>query len=296
MRIEKAYAKINAYLNVVSRRADGYHNIVSVMQTVSLHDLVFVDFEKASKKNIELSTVGNDAVPNDERNLAWKAASAFLARAGCSGLVRIRIEKNIPMEAGLAGGSADAAAVLRALYALCEHDLSLEDLCKLGASLGADVPFCILGGACLVEGIGDVLHEAPSMPQGHLVVARMGDGVSTPYAYGELDRIYGDFSSVAKDDRFSKLLHVWEEGNLSGSVAHFFNLFESVVAEQRPCVNALISAMKEAGAIHAMMSGSGPSVFGVFPSAECAKSVCEQLRTAGAVAFVCTPIEKYSLN
>lgn len=290
MTVEKAYAKINTYLNVASRRGDGYHNIVSIMQTVSLCDLVSVDLHEAECTDIRLSVVGNDTLPRDRGNLAWRAAEAFLEKCNRTGRVEIRIEKRIPMAAGLAGGSADAAAVLRALYGLCNAPFPQEDLYALGATLGADVPFCIRCGCSLVEGIGERLTEAPGMPDCHLVVARLGDGVSTPWAYGTLDETYGDFSEVAGDVRYKAILDTWRDGRLADSCENFFNIFESVVLPQRPLVDTVKQVMIGAGAIRAMMSGSGPSVFGVFPSSESAEAAFEKLLCMGASAYVCHPV------
>ena len=141
MRTERANAKINLYLDVVGRRENGYHNVISLMQTVSLCDLVTLEFRPGLHTSIHLSASGNDAMPLDCRNLAWRAAERYLVRTGLSGEVLISIEKHIPMAAGLAGGSSDAAAVLRGLNRLCGERLSLSELCALGAELGADIPF-----------------------------------------------------------------------------------------------------------------------------------------------------------
>ncbi len=296
MKTERANAKINAYLDVVSRRENGYHNIVSIMQTVSLCDLVSVDFRPSVHTSIRLEASGNDAMPTDCRNLAWRAAEKFLQRAGRSGEVRIIIEKHIPMAAGLAGGSADAAAVLRALNALCGSKLSLDALCEIGATLGADVPFCIRGGTALVTGIGECMEAFPAMPQGILLVACRGEGVSTPWAYGELDRKYNDFQAPKNDDnRYTSIENAWKNGDLNGSCAHFFNLFEEVVPAVQHDVNAIRREMEDCGAIRAMMSGSGPSVFGVFKDIASADTACTRLRESGAAAYICHPCGKYKL-
>ena len=293
MKTERAYAKINTYLNVVSKRDDGYHNIVSIMQTVSLCDLVHVTFSEAENTEISLSVIGNDAVPCNERNLAWRAASAFLKRAGISAHVGIVIDKRIPMEAGLAGGSTDAAAVLRALYELAGAPFSTSELYAVGATLGADVPFCIQGGACLVGGIGEELSAAPEMPHAYLVVARAGEGVSTPAAYARLDRLYGDFSSVSNDGRYERILSAWQRNDLA--IEHFYNLFEEPVTKERPMVSRIKAIMNDFGARKAMMSGSGPAVFGVFASADLANAACDHLLKSGACAFVCEPCGKYRI-
>lgn len=293
MKTENAYAKINTYLNVVSKRPDGYHNIVSIMQTVSLCDVLHIDFASGENTEIELKIIGSDALSNGRENLAWRAAEAFLQKSGRSGKVKITIEKNIPMAAGLAGGSADAAAVLRALYSLCGAPFPRSELYSLGATLGADIPFCIRGGSCLVKGIGEELWEAPPMPMGNIVIARIGEGVSTPKAYGALDEKYGNFQDTTEDLRHREILDCWSSGDLFRSCENFFNIFEDVVEEERPWVKRLKSIMREHGAICAMMSGSGPSVFGIFSSVENAKKACAHLQIIGVPVFLCSPCEKY---
>ncbi len=292
---ERANAKINVYLSVTGRRENGYHEIVSVMQTVSLCDLVTVSFLPGSSTQISLSVSGNEGVPANCRNLAWRAAEHFLSHVERSGSVEIYLEKHIPMAAGLAGGSSDAAAVFRALNRLCGMPLSEEELCALGATLGADIPFCIRGGASLVEGIGERLSDFPRMPECHLVVACRGEGVSTPWAYGQLDLRYDGFAGEAREDCVTPLIRAaWEAGDAAGSAGHFFNLFEEVVPGERPDVVLLRDTMRASGAICAMMSGSGPSVFGLFPTQEEASDACLALREMGAAAFVCHPTEKHA--
>ena len=205
IRTERANAKINLYLDVISKRENGYHDLVSIMQTLSLCDLVTVEYDPAPQTAIELSASGNSAMPCDCRNLAWRAAELFLRESGKSGRVKIFLEKHIPMEAGLAGGSTDAAAVLRALNHLSGNPFDTAALCALGARLGADVPFCIKGGTALVTGIGDGLEALAPMEDCPLVVAKMGAGISTVWAYGELDRIhnhfqFGKFEQSAADE------------------------------------------------------------------------------------------------
>lgn len=294
MRTERANAKINVYLNVTARRENGYHDIVSIMQAVSLCDLVTVDFQPSAHTSICLNASGNSAMPLDCRNLAYRAAEAFLMRTEQSGAVKIYIEKRIPMAAGLAGGSADAAAVLRGLNFLSPKKLSFEELCDLGAGLGADVPFCIRGGSARVSGIGERMEEIPSMPNAFLVVACMGEGVSTPWAYGELDRKFDYFQGTPKKDlRPEKIATLWKNGEIFSSAEHFFNLFEEVVPAAQKSVNTVKEEMNRHGAIFSMMSGSGPSVFGIFKNAEDAGCACEALNGMGASAFVCHPCEKF---
>ncbi len=294
MRIERANAKINLYLDVTGRRENGYHEIVSLMQSVSVCDLVTVDFRPSVHTAIRLSASGNDAMPTDCRNLAWRAAELFLSQVGRSGEVSITIEKHIPMAAGLAGGSSDAAAVLRALNRLCGTPLSTEALCALGGKLGADIPFCIVGGGALVTGIGERLEEVAPMPDVPMVVACMGEGVSTPWAYGKLDELHNGFSDVtASDNRHTRILNALSENRMTDACGDFYNIFEEVVPAVQPYVNRLKETMVECGAIRAMMSGSGPSVFGVFATAEDASRAAETLSKLGAAAFVCHPKAKY---
>lgn len=293
MRTERANAKINLYLDIVSRRENGYHNINSIMQTVSLCDLVTLDFRPASHTSITLSASGNSSMPTDCRNLAWRAAESFLSATERQGEVRIFIEKHIPMAAGLAGGSADAAAVFRALNRLCGDPLTLEQLCALGAKLGADIPFCIVGGMSLVTGFGERLESLPSMANCPLVVACMGEGVSTVWAYGKLDEKYGNFATPKEDSHTPRqLADLLARGDFEAASKLCFNLFEEVVPLEQPHVEPLKAAMVRAGAIRSMMSGSGPSVFGIFADLSDAEGACETLREMGASAFVCHPCAK----
>ena len=294
MHTERANAKINAYLNIQSRREDGYHNIVSVMQTVSLCDLVTVDFQPAPQSRIALTVSGNENLPADCRNLAWRAAERFLGHTGLTGEVKIMIQKHIPTSAGLAGGSADAAAVLRALNRLCGDALSTEELCKIGLTLGADVPFCIHGGTMLSTGVGEKLERVSPMPTCALVVAVGEEGVSTPQAYAALDEKYSFFAHPREDNHdVYELIDLWQGDALAASATCFYNIFEDVIAAQNTDVGAIKRLMREGGAISAMMSGSGPSVFGVFEAQSKAEATCASLQEMGYKAFVCHPRGKY---
>lgn len=294
MHTERANAKINTYLNILSRREDGYHNIVSIMQTISLCDLVTVDFQPAPQSRITLSVSGNSCLPTDCRNLAWRAAERFLQYTHLTGVVQIMIQKHIPMSAGLAGGSADAAAVLRALNQLCKEPLSSEQLCEIGLALGADVPFCIRGGTMLSTGIGENLERISAMPPCTLVVAVGNEGVSTPQAYAALDEKYDFFvlPREVKNDVF-ELVELWQNDALADSCACFYNIFEDVVSEQNTDVDAIKRLMRENGAMCALMSGSGPSVFGVFETQSMAEQACISLQTTGFKAFICHPRGQY---
>ena len=281
-----AYAKINLFLDIESLRSNGYHNIISVMQRVSLHDDITVTYAQSENKTIEVYC-NNSNIPSDKSNLVYKAADIF----PICGKISINIEKRIPVSAGLAGGSADAAATLIALNKLSENKLTTDELCVLGARLGADVPFCIKGGACLVKGIGEILEEIPSMPSFPIVIAKKGDGMSTPAAYGALDVKYDRFALYRPHSEHCDILL---DNDLNPDAKTYckglFNIFESVVEPERPAVTELKSIMISKGATGSMMSGSGTSVFGIFENEDDAKNALKALIECGADAHLCYPM------
>ena len=279
----KAYAKINLFLDIDSKRKNGYHNIVSIMQTIDLYDNITVEIEKAEEKSITV-TCDDSTIPVGESNLVYKAASLY----PICGKINIHINKNIPMSAGLAGGSADAAATLIALNELSQKRLSEEELCALGSRLGADIPFCIKKGACLVEGIGEILTTIPPMPYYPMVIAREGEGMSTPEGYRQLDVKYNDFKNYNVNFALLDILKN-EKKSPKEFCKGLFNIFESVVEPQRPCVSKIKQTMLKNGADGAMMSGSGTSVFGIFENEEDAKKCAELLKSQGAFAYFCYP-------
>ena len=302
-----APAKINLFLDITARRPDGYHEISGVMQSVSLCDTVTLEVTEptgmylcslgshtAGAESITL-TCSNPHLPTDSRNLAWRAAEKFFAATGrgCKSL-SIHIEKRIPAAAGMAGGSTDAAAVLVGLNDLFDHPLTPAALCEAGLTLGADVPFCIMGGAQITEGIGETLTPITPMPACELVVACGGEGVSTPAAYKALDTLYGGFDPAAYTPRtreLSALKSALWQGNLTALCGSVFNLFESAVLPHRPVARQIKESLLSSGAITAMMSGSGPSVFGVFPKGDgAAERAREALTALGIPAWVCEPV------
>ena len=294
MHTEKANAKINAYLNITSRRANGYHDIVSVMQTISLCDFVTVDFVPAPQSRISLFVTGNQQLSTNSDNLAYRAAECFLQCSHRSGDVQISIQKQIPVSAGLGGGSADAAAVLRALNRLCGQPLTTEELCQIGLTLGADVPFCIRGGTMLATGVGEVLERVVTMPPCVLVVSVGKEGISTPKAYAALDQKYNFFESGQIPNKdVDKLLDHWQSDALAASCTCFYNIFEDVIPEENTNVDAIKSIMRKSGAMRAMMSGSGPAVFGVFETSTEAEEACSHLQQQGFQAVVCQPCGEY---
>ncbi len=288
---EQAYAKINLCLDVTGKRENGYHEIDGVMQSVTLCDLVTLTFEPRESTEIVLTAEGNPDMPTDEKNLAYRAAKRLLETVGVTGAVQIHLQKRIPMAGGLAGGSTDAAAVLRGLNRLLPDPCEIEKLCEIGSRLGADVPFCVVGGAMRTRGIGDVLTPVPSMPDCYIVIARRGEGVSTPWAYGKLDEMYDDFRDGADrpDAGLPDLLAALERGSLDDACASVYNIFEPVVCQLQTDVTVLREEMLRRGAVVSRMSGSGPSVFGIFADKAAAETACGSLIGMGAEAFVCRP-------
>lgn len=274
-----AYAKINLFLDIESKRADGYHNIISVMQSISLCDTVTVEYCDSVNKSIQISC-DNPEIPLGEKNIAYKAADLFLE----SGHVKIHIEKRIPEAAGLAGGSTDAAAVITLLNKLTGNKKTTDELLSIGAKIGADVPFCIAGGTKLTLGIGEKLTDFKPLPSCYIVISKMGDGVSTPKAYSMLDGMFNNFENYIPRKDLLALLE--KETDLSG----MFNIFESAVIPCRPNVQKIKDTLTEHKADFSMMSGSGPSVFGVFSSKENAAAARDALVNMGAIAHLCEPV------
>ena len=283
------YAKINLHLDITGRRDDGYHTVNTVMQTVSLCDEVSVTLREDEKIFASCNVEG---VPTDEKNLAVRAAMLFREAVGVSLGAEIQIRKAIPMAAGLAGGSADAAATLLGLNRLLGEPCSVAKLCEIGSHLGADVPFCIVGGTRFADGKGDVLHDFPNMPDCAIVIACEGEGVSTPWAYRRLDETFGNFSEtfgyVPKS--MEPLKQALEDKNLRGIAETMFNIFEGPVLAERSVAAELRSLFLSSGALGAMMSGSGPSVFAIFLSEKDAENAIECLQTKGYRGFLCRPI------
>lgn len=283
-----AYAKINLFLDIQKKREDGYHDIISVMQTVDWCDKIYL--RRNDEKKIHL-TCSEPQLPTDEKNTAYKAAKLFLERIQSRDGWDIIIEKHIPHEAGMAGGSADAAATLKGLNRIYKEPLSERELLELGKQIGADVPFCIVGGTKLTMGIGEQMDPFPPMPDCFLVCAKMGEGISTPRAYMELDKRHADFKEYfPHTETLDILRRSFDAASLRGMTEGTYNIFEEVTAEKHPAVKMLKQRLREQGAIAAMMSGSGPSVFGVFEKRVDAERACEQLRELGAISKVCSPV------
>lgn len=283
-----AYAKINLFLDIEGIRNDGYHNIISVMQTVDWADRIILD--KTVTRGVQL-TCSNAFIPCDKSNTVYRAAELFLSELSYSGGIQLHIEKNIPSEAGLAGGSADAAATLSGLNTLFKHPFSDKEILTMGSHIGADVPFCLVGGTKIAKGIGDIIEPFPSMPSCVIVCAKIGEGVSTPLAYRALDEQYDFFKTESvKHDKLNCLKETFQKGSLERISEGLYNIFEETVQRSHPNVLLLKHTLLSFGADAAMMSGSGPSVFGIFKDETAADRAGASLRALGANCHVCKPI------
>ena len=274
----KAAAKLNFSLDILGIRPDGYHEMDMVMQTIDLFD------------DVELSKAGtisvfSDGSPDGPENLAWKAAEAFFRAAKRSGGARIRLTKRIPAQAGMAGGSADAAAVLIGLNALYDARLSPEALRDAGLSVGADVPYCLIGGTARVRGIGEIVEPMPPFLSGYLVVAKPAIGISTAEAFRRFDR-----AENLRHPDIAALLSVMEKGQLDALSLFMENVLEQ--SEQNETVETLRQELLKNGALAACMTGSGSAVFGFFSEKEAASRCAVALAGENRQIFVTKPYPK----
>ena len=265
-----ANAKINLALDVLNRRPDGYHTVRMIMQSLSLCDTLFI--QKTDEPGITLSARNPEHYPDitwDENNLIYKAAKLFLESCNIKNGVQITIDKQIPSAAGLAGGSSDAAATLKGLNQLFEQNLSTEKLQEMGVKLGADVPYCIMLGTALSEGIGEVLTPLTPAPALYCTLVKPAAGVSTKYVYEHLDL------KTAKHPDIDAALTAIETGNIAKLCENLDNILEPVARTLCPEVAKIEEKLKELGALGACMSGSGPTVFGLFSDGNAAIEAAE---------------------
>ena len=279
---EKAHAKVNLTLDVLGIRPDGYHDIESIMQTVSLCDTVRLE-------------IGTDApwtlfcdrpnIPQDSRNLAWKAAKTYFDETGIDpqGL-SISIQKNIPSEAGMGGGSADAAAVLRGLE---RHYRALGDekLFQVSSRIGSDVPFCLMEGTAMARGRGELLEKLPGMPQCFIVICKPAFSCSTATLYKKLDE-----AEILERPNQDAMIKALSEGDIISVGSNIRNVFDPVVAAEQPELEQVKDLLQVCGALNPQMTGSGSAVFGVFTRKEEAELAMERLRERWADVFLATPV------
>ena len=273
----KACAKINLMLDILGRRENGYHELYMLLLSVDLCDEVEVN----KAEGISVSCSAPD-IPCDERNIAYKAAKAFFETTGICGGADIHIQKHIPSQAGLAGGSADGAAVIVALNALYGTELHYESLCKIGSCVGADVPFCIVGKTRICRGIGDKMELIRPIEDCFIVITKPHKDVSTAEAYAEYDKI----GWRRKPDQ-KGIVHAIKTSDLRETARLCENVFEQFIeVGERPAIKAV---MRKHGALGSCMSGSGPSIFGIFEKQEQAKAAAAELKKDFEETFLCEP-------
>lgn len=264
---QRAYAKINIGLDVLRRRADGYHEVKMIMQTVDIYDELVL--ERRKEPGIELR-MDNSELPSGGDNLICRAADLLFLEKKITGGVNISLTKRIPIAAGMAGGSADAAAALRGVNELFDLGYSLTELQALGVGLGADIPYCLTGGTMLSEGIGEILTPLPAPPAAHLVIAKPDINVSTAFVYGNLHA-----DSLAWHPDIDGMIAALQKGDLDGITGRLGNVLETVTVKAHPVIEQIKELLRKQGAENALMSGSGPTVFGIFKEKETAARAAE---------------------
>lgn len=271
----KALGKINLGLDILGRRENGYHDVRMVMQTVYLYDRVTL--EKTREPGIEICT-NLGFLPVNENNIAYKAADLMIREFGIQEGMRITLEKHIPVAAGMAGGSSNAAAVLFGMNRMFSLGLSEEELKTRGVTLGADVPYCIMRGTVLAEGIGEILTPLPAMPKCYVLIAKPPLSASTKTVYEKIDE-----QGIQRHPDIDGILEGLNAGNLEKIASSMGNVLEQVMLKEYPVLNQIKDTMKQAGAMNAMMSGSGPTVFGIYENRSTAKAAAERLKNTGLV-------------
>lgn len=291
----KAYAKVNLALDVLRRREDGYHDVSMIMQNLDLYDVLTftveeldemkntalsdsdADDEPTSKGQYEITITSNkECVPTDERNLVYKAIALMCETYNLSGKITVDLQKNIPVEAGMAGGSTDCAAAFHAINELYDVNASVEDLMKLGVTLGADVPYCILAKTALSEGIGELLTPVSALKDCYVLVVKPPISVSTKMVYTNLKA-----NELEHHPDVAGMVDALSNNDLDGVCARMENVLETVTVNLYPEIEQIKNLMKKQGAENAIMSGSGPTVFGIYKEESVAKKAAEAVRQAG---------------
>lgn len=282
----RAYAKVNLGLDVVRKREDGYHEVSMIMQTVKLFDRLH--FEKQQEDTIELTT-NLKFLPVDENNLVYKVVRQLKEEFQIKEGIRIHLDKHIPVAAGMAGGSSDCAAALFGMNRMFGLNLSRKELMERGVKLGADVPYCIMRGTALSEGIGEILTPLPPMPDCYIVIAKPPISVSTKYVYEHLD-----LPNLEHHPNISAMVEALKNNDLKGITATMENVLETVTIHEYPVIKDIKTMMLQAGAENALMSGSGPTVFGIFTDKELAVKANDTIYQSGLAKQVYT-VEPYNV-
>ena len=274
-----ALSKVNLGLDVIRKREDGYHDVRMIMQTLELCDELCI--ERRADDEIHI-LCNDDSLECDENNLIYKAAVAIMDSAGVRAGLDIRLIKNIPIAAGMAGGSSDAAATLKGVNELLQLGMSIERLKEIGVTIGADVPYCVEGGTQLSEGIGEKLTRLKPVPPCFVVVAKPHIGVSTRYVYENLH-----VETIDRHPDIDALIKGIDDSDIDEIALHMENILENVTEKKYPVIAMLKKALLECGALNALMSGSGPTVFALFKDRSAAEAALDKVMRTGEVAFGC---------
>lgn len=269
----RALAKINLGLDVTGKRPDGYHEVRMIMQSIQMFDQL--EIEKSGEPGIRIET-NLSFLPCNENNLVYRAADLLMKEFDIRSGLDVKLTKFIPVAAGMAGGSSDAAAVLVGVNRMFGLGLSTRELMERGVKIGADVPYCIMRGTALAEGIGEKLTRLSPMPPCHVLIGKPGINVSTKFVYGNLD-----LKKVKTHPDIDAIRDAIERGDLYGVARNMGNVLELVTCPAYPVIEEIKELMMQEGALNAMMSGSGPTVFGLFDDQETAKKAYEKLRDSG---------------
>ncbi len=275
-----AYAKINLTLDILGKRPDGYHDMRMIMQSVALYDKLTVE---KTESGIHLDS-DLRFLPKNGKNLAQRAAELFFSELKISAGASICLRKSIPVSAGLAGGSTDAAAVFKALDMLYETHLTQNELCTLGKKLGADIPFCLTGGTALVEGIGEKITPLSPIPHCHIVLCKPHFGVSTAYVFSKIN-----CSKLKEHPDTKGIINAIDTGDLSALAHRLYNVMETVTAEEHCEIAEIKTMLLDNGAIGCAMSGSGPTVFGIFDNLDNARKAKESLNKSYSEVYITEP-------
>lgn len=274
----RAYAKINLGLDVLRRREDGYHDVKMIMQTIQMYDML--EMEKSEQPGIHLTT-NLSYIPVNENNLVYKAVKLLMDQYRIEEGITISLNKFIPVAAGMAGGSSDAAAALVGVNRMFQLGLTRQQLMKLGVKIGADVPYCVMRGTALAEGIGEKLTALPPMPQCYVLIGKPGINVSTKFVYTNLK--LDQLESHPDIDAQVEAIRQQDFGKMAGLMG---NVLETVTIPAYPVIQEIKDLMMKQGAVNAMMSGSGPTVFGLFTNQRQAEAACESMKDSGLAKMV----------
>lgn len=269
----KAYAKINLGLDVTGRREDGYHIVRMIMQNVDIYDTL--TFEKNDLGKIRL-TANKDTIPTDEHNLIYKVCALLMEKYDIKEGVDVHLEKRIPVAAGMAGGSTDGAAAFYGMKELFALPITKEEMCEMAVKLGADIPYCIMGGTMLSEGIGEVLTALPDMPDCYILVGKPDINVSTGWVYTELDS-----KEIEFHPDIDGMCDAIGSGDLGGVCQRLSNVLEPVTKSKYDIIGKIEALMEDCGAVRSIMTGSGPTVFGIFDDEAKLKQAYDKVKESG---------------